>query len=131
MDNMTIGRAAAAAGVNVETIRFYERRGLITRPRRPQRGFRSYDGATVERVRFIREAQALGFTLAQVKLLAQMRTRLGDGCGEAASMAEAKLAEFDAKITRLKAMRQALAHEVERCRKSGGKSCKLHGGTCS
>lgn len=122
---LTIGRVAKAAGVGVETVRFYERRGLISRPRRPQNGFRSYDADAVERLQFIRQAKALGFSLKEVKALLELRTRMDEGCTKSGAIAEAKLAEFDEKIAALKAMRRALAREIKTCRASNGADCAL------
>lgn len=128
MSELTIGRVAKAAGVNVETVRFYERRGLIARPRRPQNGFRSYDEAAVERLHFIRQAKALGFSLREVKALIELRGKLDEGCAKSGAIAAAKLAEFDAKIASLKAMRRMLAREIEICRTSKGADCALRDG---
>lgn len=125
MGELTIGRVAKAAGVGVETVRFYERRGLIARPRRPMHGFRSYDQAAVERLRFIRQAKALGFSLREVKALLELRAKMDDGCAKSGAIAAAKLAEFDAKIAALKGMRRALAREIDICRSSSGRDCGL------
>jgi MerR family transcriptional regulator, mercuric resistance operon regulatory protein len=66
MPKLTIGRLAAAAGVNVETIRYYQRRGLLKEPMKPLGGYRNYPAEMVKRIRFIKKAQALGFTLENV-----------------------------------------------------------------
>lgn len=125
MGELTIGRVAKAAGVGVETVRFYERRGLIARPRRPLNGFRSYDRAAVERLQFIRQAKALGFSLREVKALLELRSKLGDGCAKSGAIAAAKLSEFDQKIAALKAMRRALAREIDIRRATNGRDCGL------
>lgn len=80
---LTIGRLAAAAGVNVETIRYYQRRGLLDEPNKPFQGYRHYPDDTVKRVRFIKRAQALGFTLEEIAGL--LRLDGGDCCAAAAS----------------------------------------------
>jgi MerR family mercuric resistance operon transcriptional regulator len=119
MSDMTIGKAAAAAGVGVETIRFYERKGLIARPPRPAGGgFRTYPEDTVRRVRFIREAQALGFSLREAAELLQLRDAAADAA-DVRERAHMKLADVDAKIERLQGIRAALAGLVQRCPGAG------------
>jgi MerR family copper efflux transcriptional regulator len=81
-ERLTIGIVAAQAGVGVETIRFYERKGLISRPARRVRGFRSYSPETVERVTFIRKAKALGFSLHEVQDLLSIRDQDGAPCAD-------------------------------------------------
>ena len=80
---MTIGRLAATAGVSVETIRYYQRRGLLDEPRKPFRGFRHYPADMAKRVRFIKRAQALGFTLEEIVSL--LRLDGADCCAERAN----------------------------------------------
>lgn len=119
MAGMTIGKAAAAAGVGVETVRFYERRGLIARPPRPvDGGFRLYSDDTVRRVRFVREARELGFSLREAAELLQLRDAAADAA-DVRDRARAKLDDVDDKITRLQAIRHALAGLVERCPGAG------------
>lgn len=96
--SLTIGRVAHLAGFNVETIRYYQRRHLITEPEKPLDGFRYYPVKTVTRVQFIKRAQRLGFTLRQIsELLA-----LGDGqCEDVRTLATQKCADIDAQIDAL------------------------------
>lgn len=122
-EGRTIGRLAAEAGVNVETVRYYQRQGLMPEPPRPRDGYRLYDRAAVERLRFIRRAQQLGFTLREVgELLA-----LGDGaCREVQELAEAKLAEIETRIRDLEAMREVLGGHLAACRAGeGGNGCPM------
>lgn len=122
-EGRTIGRLAAEAGVNVETVRYYQRQGLMPEPPRPRDGHRIYDQAAVERLRFIRRAQQLGFTLREVgELLA-----LGDGaCREVQELAEAKLAEIETRLRDLEAMREVLAGHLAACREGeAGYGCPL------
>lgn len=124
VENLTIGGFARACGVNVETIRYYQRRGLLSEPRKPPGGIRRYGESDVARVRFIKTAQRLGFTLEEVALL----LKLDDGthCSEAAAVAQHKLAEVRARIEDLNRMEAVLADLVARCRKSRGNiSCPL------
>jgi MerR family copper efflux transcriptional regulator len=98
---MTIGRAAQRAGVGVETIRFYERRGLIQQPARPQSGgYRLYDEDVVERIRFIRQAQELGFSLREIAELLSLRADPAADCGDVRAQAMTKREEVNRKIAR-------------------------------
>ena len=113
MNGHTIGSIARRAGVGVETIRFYERRGLIARPPRPAAGgYRQYPDEAVARVRFIRQAQALGFSLAEIDELLGLRAADSD-CAEA--RAAAKLDEVERKMAGLSRIRAALRDLVAAC----------------
>lgn len=112
----TIGKAAKQAGVGVETIRFYERQGLIAQPPKPAAGgFRDYPGATLARVRFIREAQELGFSLHEIAELLSLRADPKADCGAVQRRAEAKLAEVGKKIERLEEIGAALGRLIDAC----------------
>src|SRR5258707_15890276 len=89
MPKLTIGRVAAAAGVNVETIRYYQRRGLLEEPAKPLGGYRNYPTEMVKRIRFIKRAQALGFTLEDVAGLLQLNDT--DACAKTRHLAARKL----------------------------------------
>ena len=116
MSTMTIGKAAGNAGVGVETVRFYERRGLIDQPPRPGNGgFRVYPKPTVERIRFIRQAQELGFSLAEIDGLLALRADPSADCAEVRDHARAKLDEVDRKIAGLEHLRSALAQIIAAC----------------
>ena len=116
MRTMTIGKAARLSGVGVETVRFYERRGLIDQPPRPANGgFRVYPEQTVERIRFIRQAQELGFSLAEIAELLALRADPSADCAEVRDHAEAKLDEVDRKIAGLEHLRSALAQVIAAC----------------
>ncbi len=112
----TIGKAAKQAGVGVETIRFYERQGLIAQPPKPGAGgFRDYPAATLARVRFIREAQELGFSLHEIAELLSLRADPEADCGAVQRRAEAKLAEIGKKIERLEEIGAALRRLIRAC----------------
>ncbi|MFQ5535719.1 MAG: heavy metal-responsive transcriptional regulator [Sphingomonadales bacterium] len=113
---MKISEAAKAAGVGVETIRFYERKGLVPQPRRPVLGgFRSYTREAVERIRFIRKAQGIGFSLKEIKDLLSLRIDPNADCGEVRAHARAKLDEVNKKIASLNHMKAALEELIEAC----------------
>lgn len=109
----TIGQLAAAAGVNVETIRYYQRRKLIAEPARPASGARRYSEGDAESVRFIKRAQAMGFTLAEIDSLLSLRARRS--CHATRDLAAAKLNLVDARIRELRQLRRGLARLVSEC----------------
>jgi len=119
VQGMTIGRLAKAAGVNVETIRYYQRRGLLAEPSKPQGGHRRYPASAVERIAFVRRAQQLGFSLAEVKDLLQHSD--GKNHRETRRIAERKHASLDLHISQLTAMRKRLKALIERSLKVDGK----------
>lgn len=124
MPDMTIGRAAQAAGVNVETIRFYERRRLIEQPQKPAYGgYRAYPEATVRRVRFIRRAQDLGFSLNDIAELLSLQASADADAADVRDRAMDKLREVDAKIERLRRIRSSLTELLADCPGKGALSC--------
>jgi MerR family transcriptional regulator, mercuric resistance operon regulatory protein len=110
---VTIGRLAALAGVNVETIRYYQRRGLLDEPRKPLGGYRHYPAEVAKRVRFIKRSQALGFTLEETTSL--LRLDGADCCADTRELAAHKVALIERKLVDLAAMRDALAALVRQC----------------
>lgn len=120
---MTIGTVAAQAGVGVETIRYYQRRGLIAEPPRRNAGFRQYPPETVSRLRFIKRAQRLGFSLNEVQELLSLRLSGATSRNDVRTRAEAKIAELDQKIRALRSMKKALTSlTTSCCAGSGGES---------
>lgn len=115
MTNLTIGKAATAAGVRIATIRFYERRDVIAQPRKPETGYRTYPSDTVARVRFIRQAQAIGFSLTEIEDLLSLQARPDAACGDVRDRARAKRAEVERKIDRLVRIRDALDDLIVTC----------------
>lgn len=123
-ENLTIGAFAKAAGVNVETIRFYQRKGLLPEPSRPHGGIRRYGQADVARVRFVKSAQNLGFNLNEVGEL--LRLDEGAHCAEASRLAEHKLKDVREKLADLARMEAVLSELVGTCHASSGNvSCPL------
>lgn len=123
-DTLTIAGLAAAAGVGVETIRFYQRRGLLREPARPPRGVRRYGAADVARVRFVKAAQRLGFSLDEVAQL--LRLDDGAGCALARQIAEQRLADVRRRLVDLRRIEAALASLVARCSGARGRvACPL------
>ncbi|HGN1659938.1 TPA: Hg(II)-responsive transcriptional regulator [Pseudomonas aeruginosa] len=122
--DLTISRLAEAAGVNIETIRYYQRRGLLDEPPKPQGGHRRYEPGQVKRVRFIKRAQAQGFTLDEVGALLTLDAACA--CSETRALAVRKLSLIEQKMADLAAMRQALASLVQQC-DAGGRhaSCPI------
>lgn len=119
---MTIGKLAKVAGVNVETIRYYQRRGLLDEPPKPLGGQRRYAAEQTKRLRFIKRAQALGFTLDEVGRL--LRVEEGYACAETRALAAAKLAVVEQKMADLAAMQHVLSELVRQC-DAGGAACPI------
>lgn len=115
----TIGGVARAAGVNVETIRYYQRMGLVPVPKRVYGSFRDYPPEVATRVRFIKRAQQLGFTLAEVKNLLALED--GQNCKKAQGLAATKLATVEARIADLQRMRRTLKDLIAQCGAGGGR----------
>jgi MerR family mercuric resistance operon transcriptional regulator len=112
---MRTSEVAGRAGVNTETLRYYERRGLLAEPPRTPGGYREYPTAAVDRLRFIKRAQALGFTLDEVEELLQLANGGPDGCDAARTLAEHRQADLAARILDLQRMHDTLADLVATC----------------
>ena len=119
----TIGGLAKAAGVGVETVRYYQRRGLLPEPARPQGEVRRYGDQDVRRLRFIRSAQAAGFTLAEIKELLDLDA--SDDRARARELAQARVAALDEKIEELREARNALAGLATACAKKRAGPCPI------
>lgn len=116
MDMLTIGRVAREAGVGVETVRFYERKGLVEQPRKPAySGFRLYSADAVRRIRFIRQAQQIGFSLREIQDLLSLRADPSADCGAVQRKATAKVEDIDRKIGELEKVRAALQEVIAAC----------------
>jgi MerR family mercuric resistance operon transcriptional regulator len=115
MSSLTIGAVAKQAGVGVETVRFYERRGLVRRPPKPAAGFRSYPQEAVARIRFIRNAQWLGFSLQEIKDLLALRINTGTSCAAVRSRAAAKAADVESRLAELERIQSELRKLVAVC----------------
>jgi MerR family mercuric resistance operon transcriptional regulator len=117
---MRIGQIAAQAGVNIDTVRYYERRGLLDEPaREPSSGYRAFSPETVRVIRFIKRAQDLGFTLGEVKDLLRLREDRTASCAEVRASARAKIAAIDVKLRDLQRMKRALTLRVGSCTRNG------------
>lgn len=122
MKEMTIGALARAAGVNLETVRYYQRRGLIETPRKPLGGVRRYSAAVLATLRFIKRAQQLGFTLREIGDLLE----LGAGaCTETRALAEIRLADIEKRLRDLQTMRRTLTRLIESCRAGRAANCPI------
>ena len=119
MKPLTIGQLAERGGVGVETVRFYERAGLIEKPSRTASGYRQYDEETVARLRFIRQAKELGFSLGEIKELLSLRCNPAATSGDVKSRAEAKIADIEEKIRTLQRMKKALVKLTRTCSGDG------------
>ncbi len=122
--SFTIGTLARASGVGVETVRFYQRKKLLPQPNRPAGGIRRYGVRDVARVRFVKAAQQLGFSLDEVAVL----LRLDDGahCNEARALAEGKLSDVRSKLGHLHRIESALVAVIQQCNFASGRvACPL------
>ncbi len=112
---MRIGDVATRAGVNTQTLRYYERRGILGEPKRSPAGYREYPSDTVRLIRFIKRAQELGFTLTEIEELITLRQPTPKRRGKVRELAAAKMKDIDEKLAHLQAMRSALYTLVEDC----------------
>ena len=122
--DLTIGELAKQSGVSVETIRYYQRRDLLTEPSKPAEGYRRYSLDTVKRVRFIKRAQTLGFTLEEITGLLRLDEK--KACLETREMAAQKLVLIEERIADLSRMKKALSRLVHACDSaSSDESCPI------
>ena len=112
MRDMTIGVLARSAGVNLETIRYYQRRGLIATPRKPPGGIRRYPHTALAQMRFIKRAQQLGFSLNEIRELLALGEQ---SCSATRRFAERRLADIEARLKDLKTIRRLLTHLIREC----------------
>lgn len=112
---MRSAEVAHAAGVNPQTLRYYQRRGLLAEPDRLDSGYRSWDDTAVRTVRFVKHAQQLGFSLEEIASLLELAGGGPDSCETARQLAVEKTAQLDAKIAALTAMRDALVRLADTC----------------
>jgi len=115
METLTISRLARRGGVNLETVRYYERRGLLPKPPRTSAGYRMFPSETVRRLQFIKRAQELGFSLKEIRDLMSLRMRPGAKQADIRAKAEAKIADIEGKIRALDAMKKTLRRLTEQC----------------
>lgn len=122
MERLTIGGLAKQGAVNIETIRYYERQGLLPKPPRLQSGYRAFPLESVQRVRFIKRAQELGFSLKEIKELLALRIDPHSTSADVRKRAEAKIASIEGKIKTLSAMKKALMQLTATCCGDGSAS---------
>jgi len=119
VEGFRVGEVAKRAGVNLQTIRYYERRGLLPRPPRTASNYRLYPQDSVRRVLFIKRAQELGFTLKEIKELLSLRAAPRARCADVRNRAEAKVRDIDEKMHALDAIRKALTRLIGECSGKG------------
>lgn len=112
---LTIGKVARTAGLAIDTVRYYEREGLLDKPARTASGYRHYTPDVVARLRFIRQAKELGFSLNEIKELLSLRVAPGKSCADVKARAEAKIADVEQRIAQLNRMKRALAKLATAC----------------
>lgn len=122
---LQIGDLSRATGVNIETIRYYERAGVLPPPARQSNGRRSYGAADVRRLGFIRHARELGFDLPSVRVLLALQEQPEASCEDASRIAQAQLAEVESRIVRLISLREELTRMVTECRRGIVAECRV------
>jgi len=126
MKNFTIGKLAEAASVGIETVRFYERKGLLKQPSKNGAGFRHYEDGDATRIRFIKRSQELGFTLREIKDLFVLDATRKTKCSDYGVRIERKMEEVDGKIKDLQRLKGALGEILELCEDHpGGAECHI------
>lgn len=118
MNTLRIGQLAKQSEVNIETIRYYERRNLIPEPPRLSSGYRQYSPDYVTRIRFIKHAQKLGFSLTEIVDLLALRVKSDSVCDEVQKQAELKIVDIETKIQMLQRMKIALSNLVKDCQEN-------------
>ncbi|MGC8550763.1 MAG: MerR family DNA-binding protein [Acidobacteriaceae bacterium] len=119
MNRLTVGRLARHAGVNLETVRYYERQGLVSPAARTESGYRIYQQEAVRRIRFIKRAQELGFSLHEIKELLSLRVDSDATAADVRVRAQAKLVSVEEKIRHLQNILQSLTRLIESCHGTG------------
>lgn len=119
MEGLTTGALASQGGVNLETVRYYERRGLLPKPPRTLAGYRTFDLEAVRRLRFIKQAQGLGFSLKEIKELLALRVDPRTSCADVRRRAEEKIADIEEKLRALRTMKRVLVRLAAACRGRG------------
>ena len=119
MEKLTIGQLAKKANVNLETIRYYERRGLLPEPPRNKSGHRQYSLEEVKRTEFIKRCQALGFSLKEILELLSLKVISGTTCGDIKARVETKIADVEKRIVDLEKIREALLRMSSKCTGKG------------
>mgnify|MGYP000489432539 CR=1 FL=1 len=116
----TISKIAKEIGINIETVRFYERKGLIKQPVKPLQGYRQYPTETVNRIRFIRRSQELGFTLNEIKGLLSLND---NPCNQVEALAKKKLVAVQTKQADLQLLEKALLEHISQCQNNEDDTC--------
>ena len=119
VSGLTIGRVARSAGLAIDTVRYYEREGLLEKPARTASGYRHYRPDVVARLRFIRQAKELGFSLREIKELLSLRVQPDTTCADIRKRASRKIATVDRKIEDLQRIKNALAKLASACKGKG------------
>jgi len=125
MRELRIGNLARATGISVETVRYYERIGLMPPPGRTAGNYRAYEGRHLERLNFIRHARSLGFDIAEIRSLLALAAQPATDCASADAIASGHLAAVEAKISSLEALRHELARFAGQCRGGSAADCRV------
>jgi MerR family transcriptional regulator, copper efflux regulator len=115
MNELTIGWVARRAGLAIDTVRYYEREGLLEKPARTSSGYRQYPADAVARLRFIRQAKELGFTLSEIRELLALKVAPGKSCADVRARTKAKIIDIEQRVAQLNRMKRALAKLAVAC----------------
>lgn len=124
LENYTIGALSKASGVNIETIRYYEKTNLLNKPLRSVNGYRRYDESAIKRLRFIRRGRELGFGISEIKTLLELGDHPENPCREADLLVQTHLTKIEAKIEDLMAMKEVLT-KIAACQSDTAEHCRL------
>ena len=124
LEKYTIGTLSRESGVNLETIRYYEKISLLPKPSRSLNGYRHYDDSAIKRIRFIRRGRELGFGIAEIKTLLELADHPEHPCREADQLAQIHLTEIETKIKDLSAMQDVLT-QIVACQSNTAEHCRL------
>ena len=119
MKDFTVGQLAKKASINIETVRYYERIGMMPKPTRKESGYRLYSEEDIARLKFILHAKELGFSLKEIRELLELRVDPQTTCDEVRDQAEAKIADIEKKISELIRIKKALGKLAAACREKG------------
>ncbi len=128
--SLKIGPAARLAGLSIDTIRFYQRQGLLEQPPRTAGGFRLFDSEQLDRLRFIRQAQDLGFSLTEIRELLILESRQTGACSHVQELLERKLAAVRGKLGDLRKLQAKLGKSLRKCRRELRNKTVAHGDRC-
>ena len=126
MENLSVGQLAKRASVNIETVRYYEKRKILPKPKRTESGYRQYSENDVARILFIKRAKELGFTLNEISELLSLKIKSSSTCGDVKRLAEIKVSDIEKKITDLNTIKKKLEELMALCDKENASTSECY-----